>query len=640
METGIAQKSSNMNQIPELTTKETQRLRLNYPSIEHLEAGHAASWLQERHDQLIVKAQKSRAEMNLSKLVTLAGTVVGVVCYATSPLATIGAIVSAVGYVWSIGLDLNDSHRFAPIPFVRDNILEFISAMGDAEAREDWLIQRNEIADLMFHLNLLERYEFAMLRESHSVLSEYLDQVEPGKRFYAYRWLSDRFVDYKGAIPDKSSLNKHLETVNPDPRINYQAVTAIQERQTPRIFELPQPRTVSLIGGGGEQETGNKEQLSSPPMIVEGMGGVVNSPAPIPQTPQAKPQSKFPDLQTILKLSLLMRAQFITRTLVNSGFKIDEVMSSQVIAIAGSQRGGKGTLAAILVVLSKAFDQNLTIEYFTAGVDVYPFACNLHSGLSYPGKTSEQADRQVALDLLQFLKKLESAEPYSHKNLLLIIDEAMRLLSLLESEDRAWAIAFLLSRFAKTGATLIIVLHATNLSSVAGKDTAGLAATFKEGVEFIGCNAVAVDAGGLRKINVASGSYFKADPRNFGKSLKGGELGSIPEWLKTEKHPGNGHPDPARTLLKFFPELAQDHTPKDALLPEERGELNRAIQSIEQKFTIFNISLDDAQKSIANLQKEGYDQNQIISMLWQVQPDSEEWVEAQKQYEFIVKSCF
>lgn len=617
-------------QVPELTTKETQRLRLDYPSIEHLEAGHAASWLQERHDQLMVKAQRSRSEMNLSKLVTLTGTVVGVVCYATSPLATIGAIVSAVGYVWSIGLDLNDSHRFAPIPFVRDNILEFFTAMGDAEAREDWLIQRNEIADLMFHLNLLERYEFAMLREFHSILSEYLEQVEPGKRFYAYRWLSDRYIDHKGAIPDKSSLNKHLETVNFDPRINYESVAAIQERQSPRVFELPQPRTVAL----------------PEPKIVDTPQPSATAPQPTTPTPQpAKIQSGIPDLQAILKLPLLARAQFITRTLVNSGFKIDEVMSSQVIAIAGSQRGGKGTLAAILATLSKAFDTNLTIEYFTAGVDVYPFACNLHSGLSYPGKTSDAADKQIAADLLRFLKVLESSEPYSHKNLLLVIDEAMRLLSLMEDGDRTWALQFLLSRFAKTGATLIILLHATNLSSVAGKDTAGLAATFQEGVEFIGCSAKSVDAGGLRKINVASGAYFKANPKNFGSAVAGGELGSIPEWLKTEKHPGNGHPDPARTLLQFFPELVQNHYSSDdipsetVLSPEERMELNQAIQSIQpQKFTIFNVSPADALNLIKDFQNRGYEQTQIISMLWQVQPSTPDWVRATEEYEQLLET--
>ncbi|MEH1777175.1 hypothetical protein [Nostoc sp.] len=621
---------------PDLTTKETRRLREKYPSIEHLEAGHAASWLQERHDQLLCKAQRSRSEMNLSKLVTLTGAVAGTLCYAVSPLATIGAIVSAVGYVWSLGQDLNDSHRFAPIPFIRDNIFEFLAAMGDAEARVDWLSQRNEIADLMFHLELLEQNEFAMLREMHSILSEYLDKVEPGKRFYAYRWLSDRYTDYKGAIPDQESLNRHLQTVIPDPRINYESVQAIQQKQSPRIFQLPQERTISLpearvfnpqADAPVQQPTVEQQPSSSP--INTASGGVVTPAAPNP------PRNTIPDVETVLKLPLVPRAEFLVRTLVNSGFKIDEVMSSQIIAIAGSQRGGKGTLAAILATLSKAYDANLTVEYFTAGVDVYPFACNLHSGLQYPGTNSEQADKQVAAKLLKFLKGLESSPPYSHKNLLLVIDEAMRLLSLMEESDRAWALQFLLSRFAKTGATLIIVLHASNLSSIAGKETAGLAATFQEGVKFVGCSSVAVDAGGLRKMNVASGAYFQANPKNFGVCVAGGELGNIPEWLKSELHPGNGHPDPARTLLKFFPELVQLHSePSDALTEQQRIELSKASQNV--KFTIFNASTNDALKLIQDLQFRGYSQEEIISMLWQAKPETSEWAKAFDEYELLL----
>lgn len=613
--------------VPTLTTKETQRLRLNYPSIEHLEAGHAASWLQERHDQLLVKAQRSRTHMNVSKLITLAGTVAGMFCYATSPFAAIGAIASAVGYVWSVGMDLNDSHRFAPLPFIRDNFLEFMQAMGDAEAREEWFQDRNEIADLMFHLDLLERYEFAMLREFSAALSEYLDQVEAGKRFYAYRWLSDRYVDFKGLIPDKDSLNRHLETVTPDPRINYESVQAIQQRQPQQRFvELPQARTIALP----QAQTIN----TTPQQITPALNTATPQITPATPTPQQQ-TSKHPTPEALIKLPLVQRAEMLTKLLIDSGFKIDEVLASQVTAIAGIQRGGKGTLAAILATMSKAYDSNLTVEYFTSGVDVYPFACNLHSALTYPSLEADAADKAVAVDLIRFLKKLEGTEPYSNQNLILVIDETMRLLSLVSESDRTWAIQFLLSRFAKTGATLIVVLHASNLSSIAGKETAGLADTFKAGVQFVGCTAQSVSAGGLRKMDIASGAYFKANPANFSKALENGELGNIPEWLKTEKHPKNKHPDPARTLLKFFPELVAEGeviTAGDVMA----SELMQAVQDMKNRtFTVFNVDADGAIKLIKDLEKGGHDENQIIAMLWQVSPDSPQWGQAIAEYELL-----
>jgi hypothetical protein len=150
-------------QLPNLTTQETQRLRSDYPSIEHLEAGNVAAWLVERQEQLLVRAKDERTGMNLAKLLTITGSVVGAVCYATSPLAPIGALIAGVGYIWVVAQDINDSHQFAPIPFVRGNFIDFLEAMGDKQAREQWLANQNELVDLMFHLEPFERYEFGML---------------------------------------------------------------------------------------------------------------------------------------------------------------------------------------------------------------------------------------------------------------------------------------------------------------------------------------------------------------------------------------------------------------------------------------------------------------------------------------------
>ncbi|NJO31120.1 MAG: hypothetical protein HC874_28895 [Richelia sp. SL_2_1] len=144
----------------------------------------------------------------------------------------------------------------------------------------------------------------------------------------------------------------------------------------------------------------------------------------------------------------------------------------------------------------------------------------------------------------------------------------MRLFSLMDEAERNWALQFLLTRFEKTGAGLILVLHATNLGAVVGsKNTSGMAATFKEGINFIGCYSQSIQADFLRKMSVASGKYFKANPNNFGTPEQNGELGEIPEWLKTQIHPGNGQPDPVRTLLKYFPELVQEHD--ETPIPED-----------------------------------------------------------------------
>ncbi|MEO1187373.1 MAG: hypothetical protein AAFX46_23120, partial [Cyanobacteria bacterium J06636_27] len=117
----------------------------------------------------------------------------------------------------------------------------------------------------------------------------------------------------------------------------------------------------------------------------------------------------------------------------------------------------------------------------------------------------EAADTLVAKKLLKRLKQLESAPPYSQNNLQLVIDEAMRLFSLMTEEDRTWAIIFLLTNFAKTGAGLILVLHSNHLGAVVGsKNTSGMADTFKDGVNFIGCQSQHIKTGLLTSIAVAS----------------------------------------------------------------------------------------------------------------------------------------
>ncbi|MEJ1932147.1 hypothetical protein WDZ92_18070, partial [Nostoc sp. NIES-2111] len=235
-----------MEQIPMLGTKETALLRDDYPSIEYLEAGNTASWLQERQDQLLIRARNERSGMNLAKFITLATAATGAVCYATSPLAPIGAAVAGVGYLWSVVQDLNDTHQFAPIPFIRGNFFEFISAMGDSVEREEYFSNKNELADLMLHLEPMEKYEFAMLKQSSHVVCEYLSIVDPGKKFYAYRWLLDWFIQLRGQFPTREQLSGHLAQVTIDPRVNYQQVTVIQEAIKPQNLGIPQARFAQL----------------------------------------------------------------------------------------------------------------------------------------------------------------------------------------------------------------------------------------------------------------------------------------------------------------------------------------------------------------------------------------------------------
>lgn len=567
------------NNIPKITTRETEYLRDQYPSLSHLEAGNIASWLQERKDQLFEIARVSENEADFARVLGLLSGGVGMLCYAVNPLALVGGVIGGAAWIWFVIEHYNRTKEIAPLPFVRGDFMDAISRAGDYDARQ--LHQVDHLAETVKFLERVEAEEYAFLHAQFENINQYLSQVEPGKRFYAYRWMFGWFGKLKGRqIPTYEALTDHLQHVTVDSRVNHSEVRAIQQvTQLPPsvdIRQLQQARGSSTYQNeAGLNKDNSLGQSNNSNTSLPHFEGDNASPTEI-QQPITNNQCPSFNPVILPSLSLDQRANAVIDGLIQGGFKVDEMLSGQVVAICGTQRGGKGTLAGILSILSKALDSSLDVQYFTAGVDVYPFSCNLTSALSFPGRDSDAADKSVADELLQFLKTLDGSEPYSHKNLLLVIDEAMRLLSLLEEADRTWAIQYLLSRFAKCGGTLIIVLHGSNLTSVVGKATAGLADTFKTSVSFIGCVAKSVKASGLRKINVASGAYFKANPNNFGEPIAGGELGAIPEWLKTEKHPLNGQPDPARTLLKFFPELVQQH----------QAAPNSVISQLENSFSL------------------------------------------------------
>ncbi|HEY9729807.1 MAG TPA: hypothetical protein V6D50_25440 [Chroococcales cyanobacterium] len=568
-----------MENLPTLTTLETQRLRADYPSIEHLEAGNVAAWLVERQEQLLVRARDERTGMNLAKLIALAGSAVGAVCYATSPLALIGAALAGVGYVWAVAQDLNDSHQFAPIPFVRGNIIEFLSAMGDFEARLEWFANQNELVDLMFHLSPFERYEFALLKENVHKLTDFLVGVEAGKRFYAYRWLLDWYIQLKGNLPSKDSLTNHLTTVTPDPRINYHAVGAIQQHQAQMLIDVPDTPTVDLPDtptvGLPQAEEVDLPVVVGPTTKLEAIDVDANpvEPEPAIDAP-ALSQRAEPTPQNLIGKPLRERAIAIIDQLLASGFDLSRCVDNQIVCICGNQRGGKGTLMAILAILMKALEPTTLIHYFTAGDDVYPFQCDrLICRLSYSKLDGSESDRRVASELYRYLKYMDEATQAEYKDIILVIDEAVALSDYLEPEQKQWIIRFLLTRANKKGAQIFVVLHGNNLTSWVGTgNTGGFSSTFKSGATFIGCEATSKKISPLRSLSLATGRYFVANPDEFAKPIEGGDLGVIPEWLKTEINPITGQPDPVRSLLTFFPEL-RDETHSSLLNPSRQTQL-------------------------------------------------------------------
>ncbi|RAM48178.1 MAG: hypothetical protein C6Y22_29230, partial [Hapalosiphonaceae cyanobacterium JJU2] len=89
-----------MQNIPKITTKETEYLRNQYPCLSYLEAGNIVEWLQERQDQLFEKAKEAENEADFARVFGLLAGGIGLVCYAVNPLAILGGLIGGGGWVW------------------------------------------------------------------------------------------------------------------------------------------------------------------------------------------------------------------------------------------------------------------------------------------------------------------------------------------------------------------------------------------------------------------------------------------------------------------------------------------------------------------------------------------------------------
>ena len=562
--------------VPKLETPETHALRDDYPAITLLEGADVASWLMERSEQLLERAKNERMDSDAAKCLTGVVAAASALFYAASPLVPIGGAIAAIGYVVNVFQDTATTHNFAPIPFIRGNIMEFLQAMGDAEARGEYFDSANSTADLVQYLTPQEKIEASLLLNHIHTLTDYLSQLEAGKRFYAYRWLLRWYENLRGHLPGSQQFTEHMATVQPDIRIDYEQVNAIAQSQantqnllpktgislpaTP-IAIIPPQEPKALYGMSGDAADDNYETEID----------ITASSTTNPPTAVAANQVNAAQLAS---QPLQQRAESIINLLEQSGFNLARCCENQITAICGNQRGGKGTLMGLLAILAQASDPKAKLYYFTAGVDLYPVrAERVVSALSYPN--SKNPDGEVAKEVYRFFKQLSTSKPGTLSDVIIVVDEAAGILkdAALSDDERMWLIEFWFRALAKLGATVYIVLHAPNLTSIVGTGkTGGYATTFKSGAGWIGCKAESIKVSKLKSILRATGEYFVANPDDFGQSVE--DIGTIPDWLKVETNPFTNQPDPVRSLLRIFPELYQDHQ-----IQQQTVDLNTSLWS-------------------------------------------------------------
>ena len=237
--------------LPRLETPQTAHIRACYPTIEYLENDYVADWLKERCDQLLELAREERSGINANKLISGAVLTTGFFLHALSPLAPIGVVLGLVGYIHGCFIDANRTGSFSPLPFVRGNILDLAGTLGNAELRELQSNEANEFEQLQHYLSPRENKEYEFINTHFALLTDYLTQVEPLKRFHAYRWIFDSFLQFKGALPNFEQVTAHMVNVAPDLRVDSVRIEAIKKHRAeleikkPKFIEPKLPKFIS-----------------------------------------------------------------------------------------------------------------------------------------------------------------------------------------------------------------------------------------------------------------------------------------------------------------------------------------------------------------------------------------------------------
>ena len=535
-----------------------------------LERGDVDVWVRRRGAILLDKSKEIAKDCEASKLAS-AITVGASVVMSSNPLAWLPLTIGALGYAYTVFQEFQDTGSIRLIPMYRGKLGDILSIMEGGLAT-----QRHPLEDQIEYLSEAQKDEALLVNYRFGEIAAILNSAPPKVRFDLYRHVCGQFHARRDLLTEDEV--KHYITA----AVSEARRTAIVPNN-PCALPPEQPEEVSPALSDSERDSSDQQTLSQTPQQSleeqksDSLPSDPASPANTKIAPLVPGKLRLSDLKL---MPLNERAIALLLLLEDEHFNLSRCIREQITCICGNQRGGKGTLMAILAILSKAIDPDTKIHYFTAGDDIYPFKCDrLVCRLTYPELEGDEADSRVAASLYQYLKEMDKLTQGACKDIILVIDEAVALSDYLDPDQKQWMIRFLLTRANKKGAQIFIVLHGINLTSWVGTGNAGgFSQTFKTGATFIGCEASSQKIHPLRSISVATGHYFLATPDDFSKPLPDGELGTLPDWMKSEINPSTGQPDPARTLLTFFPELIAN--------PVKVSEKKNATEDIRERLEV------------------------------------------------------
>ncbi|MBW4547690.1 MAG: hypothetical protein KME25_25095 [Symplocastrum torsivum CPER-KK1] len=196
-----------------------------------LEQGDVDIWVRRRGVFLLDKSKETAKECEAGKL-ACAITVGASVVMSANPLAWLPLTIGAVGYIYTVFQEFQDTGSVRLIPMYRGKLGDILKVMEGGIAAE-----RHPLEDQMEYLSEAEKDEVLLLNYRFGEVVSILGSAPPKVRFDLYRHLCDQFHARRDLLSGDEVKHYITAAVSPERR------TAMPEQSHP-VIEQREPKAI------------------------------------------------------------------------------------------------------------------------------------------------------------------------------------------------------------------------------------------------------------------------------------------------------------------------------------------------------------------------------------------------------------
>ena len=212
-----------------------------------LERGDVDVWVRRRGAILLDKSKEIAKDCEASKLAS-AFTIGASVVMSSNPLAWLPFTIGAIGYVYTVFQEFQDTGSIRIIPMYRGKLGDILSIMEGGIAT-----QRHPLEDQIEYLSEAEKDEALLVNYRFGEIASILNSAPPKVRFDLYRHLCGQFHARRDIIT-LDEVKHYINSAVSEARRTFVIpnTPAVELEQTP-IAKLPVTSTTSLTEPGGTE---------------------------------------------------------------------------------------------------------------------------------------------------------------------------------------------------------------------------------------------------------------------------------------------------------------------------------------------------------------------------------------------------